>query len=136
MTNFFHLYPYTDLSELNLDWILKAVKSLLAAMQTCDEWMQQHEQQYQELKDLYDQIVAGNFPDSIKNAFYSWMQLNALDLVGSLVKMVSFGITDSGYFVATIPESWDDVIFTTTGLDETIAGVDYGHLVLSMEVDT
>lgn len=135
MTNFFHLYPYTDLSELNLDWTLKAVKSLLAAMQTCDEWMQQHEQQYQELKDLYDQIVAGNFPDNIKNAFYSWMQQNAIDLVGSLVKMVSFGLTDSGYFVAYIPESWDDIIFTTTGLDEIIAGVDYGHLVLSMEVE-
>lgn len=45
---------------------------------------------------------------------------------------VFFGLTESGYFIAYIPESWSDIKFGTTGLD-TIAGVEpeYGHLVLS-----
>lgn len=47
------------------------------------------------------------------------------------VKMVMFGLNDNGYFVAYIPETWDDIIFNTTGLDITIDDVDYGHLVLS-----
>lgn len=49
-----------------------------------------------------------------------------------IATMVFFGITDDGYFVAYIPESWDDITFNTTGLDITIPiQPEYGHLVLS-----
>ena len=128
---FFNKYPYTDFHELNLDWVLETVKGLYAAVETIDRWIDNHQQEYEQLKALYDQIIAGNFPDSIKQAFQNWMNENALDLVGEMIKLVIFNITDDGYFVAYIPESWDDIIFGTTGLDEIIAGYDYGHLVLS-----
>lgn len=131
---FFNKYPYTDFHELNLDWVLTTVKQLFEAVQQIDGWIDNHQQEYEELKALYDQIMAGNFPPSIKNAFAAWMQANALDLVGDLVKMVIFNITDDGYFVAYIPESWDDIIFGTTGLDVILPGYDYGHLVLSYSI--
>lgn len=44
---------------------------------------------------------------------------------------IFFGLTDNGYFVAYIPESWDDIRFNTTGVDIDISGVEYGKLVLS-----
>lgn len=45
---------------------------------------------------------------------------------------VFFGLTDDGYFVAYIPETWEDVSFGTTGLDVTVSiQPEYGHLVLS-----
>lgn len=128
---FLNKYPYTDFHELNLDWTLKIVKDLMSAVDGLEEWRTTHEQEYQQLKELYDQIVSGNFPDPIKQAFHNWMQQNALDLVGDLVKMVVFNITDEGYFVAYIPESWDDIMFGTTGLDDIIPGVDYGHLTIA-----
>lgn len=130
---FFNKYPYTDFHELNLDWVLKTVKDLFAAVQQIDSWMDQHQAEYEELKALYDAIMAGNFPDSIKQAFADWMNANALDLVGEMVKLVIFNITDDGYFVAYIPESWEDILFNTTGLDINLPGYDYGHLVLSYE---
>lgn len=125
-------YPYTDLHELNLSWVIVQVKNLLDAVKQIDGWIEQHERDYEELKEIYDRLIAGDFPDDLINAFNKWMQDNALDLVGDLVKMVFFGLTDNGYFVAYIPESWDDITFSTTGLDIFLAiQPDYGHLVLS-----
>lgn len=49
-----------------------------------------------------------------------------------IVTMVFFGITDDGYFVAYIPESWDDITFYTTELDIFLEiQPEYGHLVLA-----
>ena len=128
---FWNEYPYTDFHELNLSWTLKIIRSLMDAVKQIDGWIETHQSEYEELKELYDQIMSGNFPDSVKQAFHDWMQANALNLVGELVKLVIFNITDDGYFVAYIPENWNDIIFGTTGYDVTIPGYDYGHLVLS-----
>ena len=78
------------------------------------------------------QIESGNLPEGMKAGIRQWMAANALDLVGELVKMVFFGLTDSGYFVAYIPESWDDITFNTTDYDINVPLMpEYGHLVLS-----
>ena len=48
-----------------------------------------------------------------------------------IATMVFFGLTDSGYFVAYIPENWESIKFGTTGLDvNTPIQPEYGHLVL------
>lgn len=49
----------------------------------------------------------------------------------SLLKMIIVGINDSGYFVYSIPDSWTDITFNTTGVDTEIEGYEYGRLVLS-----
>ena len=129
---FFSEYPYINMTDMNLDYLLKHIKSVMEAVNDLDDWRQQHETEYNQLKALYDQIMSGNFPPSVKSAFERWMNENALEIVGSMVKNVFFGLTDSGYFVAYIPDSWDDIIFNTTGWDlETELMPDYGHLVLS-----
>ena len=48
-----------------------------------------------------------------------------------LATMIFVEITDTGYFVYYIPESWSDITFNTTGLDIGTLGYDYGRLVLS-----
>lgn len=53
-------------------------------------------------------------------------------IIAESIKMVFFGLTDSGYFVAYIPESWEDITFNTTDYDyPDPTNVGYGHLVLS-----
>lgn len=127
-------FPYTDPNLYNDDWLLKKMKELLVKMDELEIWKTEYAQAYEDFKKMVEDIESGNFPLSIRNAFRSWMEQNALDLVGELVKMVFFGITDDGYFVAYIPEGWDDIIFNTTGYDIPLAGYDFGHLTLSFEI--
>lgn len=119
------------MSEINLDWIIAHFKEFIDQISSLNEWRSTHEVEYQQLKDFQDQILAGDFPQSIKDAFAAWMNDNAVDLVGGLVKTVFFGINQDGYFVAYIPESWDDITFGTSGLDDFPAGIEYGHLTLA-----
>lgn len=45
---------------------------------------------------------------------------------------VYFGLTDDGYFVAYIPDEWDNIQFSTTEYDiEVPIEPEYGHLVIS-----
>lgn len=124
-------FPYTDPNLYNDDWLLSRMKELLSQLDELEEWKSVWQKEYEEFKTLVDSIEAGNFPKSIRDAFAKWMRENALTLVGELVKMVFFGITDSGHFVAYIPDGWDDILFNTTGYDISIAGEDFGHLTLS-----
>ena len=106
-TGFFNNeYPYTDFHELNLSWVIARIKTLMDQVKNLEDWRHDHEEEYQELKDLYDAVMAGDFPPSIVAAFEDWMSRNALDLVGKLVKHVYFGLTNDGYFCAYIPENW------------------------------
>lgn len=48
-----------------------------------------------------------------------------------LATMIFVEISDAGYFIYYIPESWKDITFETTGLDVDIDGTEYGRLVLN-----
>ena len=48
----------------------------------------------------------------------------------AIATMVFFGLTDTGYFIAFIPDSWEEITFETTGWDVDITGIPYGHLCL------
>lgn len=49
-----------------------------------------------------------------------------------LATMIFVEITDSGYFIYYIPETWEDITFNTTGYDINVESMpEYGHLVLS-----
>lgn len=120
-------FPHTRTYDSDLGWLIKTVKSLCTLVEGLEDWKTEHETEYLQLKALYDAVMSGNFPQSITDAFYSWMQENALDLVGSMVKRIHFGLTNDGYFCAFIPAAWDDIHFDTV-----IDGDDplYGHLMV------
>lgn len=127
-------FPHTRTYDSDLGWLIKSVKKLIECCEDMQQWRIDHEAEYNQLKALYDAIMSGTFPPEIVTALNKWMAANGRDLVGELVKMVFFGITDAGYFVAYIPEYWDDIIFNTTGYDINLPDFDFGHLVLSFEI--
>lgn len=127
----FSVYPYHNFSDYNLDWVINTVKELTPRVAELEAWRSEHEEEYNELKQMYDDIMTGNFPDSMIEALKRWLRKNAFDIIGEMVKMVFFGLTDSGYFVAYIPESWADITFKTSEYDINIPMFgEFGHLVL------
>lgn len=124
-------FPYTDPNLYNDDWLLAKMKQLASDIQEILDESSKFWDAYKEFEAMIAAIESGTFPESIRNAFANWMRDNAVDLVGELVKLVFFGINDEGYWVAYIPESWEDIIFNTTELDISIPGYEYGRLVLS-----
>ena len=124
------MFPWTNVHELNLDWILKHFKEFVLTLDELEEWKSQHQEDYEQLKQLYDDIVAGNFPPGMADTLKTWVIKNSASIIANLVKMVFFVLED-GYLVAYIPDSWKDIIFGTTGLDDFPAGYDFGHLTLT-----
>ena len=128
----FNIYPYLNVNDLNLDWIISHFKEFIDEIASLDEWRTTHEQEYAELKAFMESINAGNLPETVYNKLRQWFDANAFDLVGEMVKHVYFGLTDSGYFTVTIPEQWRELVFNTTGYDiELSFQTEYGHLTIS-----
>lgn len=130
-------FPHTHMYDSDLREILCKLKKLIPTVESLLKWKDDFEDEYNEFLKFISDIESGNLPDGFEEAINNWMARNAIDLVGNLVNMVIFNITDDGYFVAYIPESWDEIQFGTTGLDVTTdLQPDYGHLVLSYEAST
>lgn len=126
----FEHFPYTNFHDLNLDWILKIVKDLYQEVSKQTDWIEEHQKEYEELKALYDAIISGNFPAKMEESLHDWVVKNSKSIIGDIIKSVFFVLED-GYLVAYIPDSWSDIIFGTTGLDDFPAGYDFGHLTLT-----
>ena len=123
-------YPYTDFHELNLSWVLEKMRMILDALQKIDGWIEEHQAEYEELKKLYDDLVAGNFPPEMVKSLYEWTVKHTQEIIGEAIKTVFFGL-ENGYFIAYIPDGWEEIVFGTTGLDDLVAGYDFGHLTLT-----
>ena len=127
----FFEFPHTRTYDSDLGWLIRQCKHNADAIKVLQEWVANAEDVVGDLQKLLEDVAAGNFPEEIANAIREFIVDNFYDIVGDMTKMVFFGLTDTGYFVAYIPESWDDIEFFTTGWDfNTDLMPEYGHLVL------
>ena len=127
----FNLYPYLNLNDLNLDWIIGHFKEFIDAIKDIDDWRARHEEEYEELKAMYDDIASGDFPPAMETALKEWVERNSESIIADAIKLVFYGLSDDGHFLAFIPDSWNEITFGTTGYDDFPAGIEYGHLTLS-----
>lgn len=117
MTN---LFPWTDVHNLNIDWVLKVLK------QMAEEWkelikqvegnsadIEELQKQVADLEKLLEDIKNGDYVDLYLDALQNWIDQNLQNLVANIVKYIWFGLTDDGHFCAHIPKSWDFITFDT-----------------------
>lgn len=124
----FNGYPYQNLNDLNLDYLLyiaDEAKRILEELGDTSERLA-------ELERCCEAIRNGTFTPEMEARILEIVQNNIIDLIGDMVKFVFFGLTMDGYFVAYIPEPWDSIIFNTTNYDIFIEGVtEFGRLTIS-----
>lgn len=82
----------------------------------------------------FEQFKDSGFFDYYAEQIENWINANMPDIIGKYVRMVFFGLTLDGHFVAYIPEGtgWDDIIFDTGAV---YGSEEYGRLILLMDVD-
>lgn len=85
-----------------------------------------------ELQMLFGQFMESGFDDYYAKQVEQWIDEHLTFVFEHTAKQVYFGLNEQGYFVAYIPESWDDIVFDTGmqyGMDT------YGRLILRWDVD-
>ena len=128
----FFEFPHTRTYDSDLGWLIRQCKTNQDAIAALEAWKVDAQGSIDDIKQLYADIIAGNFPEEMADAITNWIAANFYDIVAEMMQMVFFGLTDTGYFVAYIPESWNDITFSTTEYDISVPLMpDYGHLVLS-----
>ena len=89
--------------------------------------------EFSKLQEEFDKFVESGFEDYYEAQLDRWIHDNMERIIDKSIKMVFFGLTQNGYFVAYIPESWNEIIFDT-GM---VYNLDtYGRLILRYDVDS
>lgn len=93
-----------------------------------NEWnIEFSDEMQKELEELWYAVNNG-----LEFAAKDWISKNLKWIFTQVVKQVYFGLNLEGYFVAYIPDGWDDIVFDT-GM---VYGEDtYGRLILRWDVD-
>lgn len=130
----FFEFPHTRTYDSDLGWLITHVNDYDEVIQSLNNWIAENEPKMDDLYAFMEALESGNIPEGMKEALYQWASVNLVDLVGATIKNVFFGLTNDGYFVAYIPESWQDIEFNTSEYDIILTNhpeYGYGHLVLS-----
>lgn len=126
----FFEFPHTRMYDSDLGWLIKRVDSYDETISALDEWIAENQPKINDLEDFKAALEDGQLPQGVRNGLLTWARQNLPDIIESAIKSVFF-VLENGYFVAYIPDSWDEITFGTSGLDDFPAGIDFGHLTLS-----
>ena len=82
----------------------------------------------EELQELFDKFMESGFDDYYAEQVEKWINDHLEYIYRYTIKQIYFGLTEDGYFVAYIPESWEDITFDTI---MNFSDPNYGALTLS-----
>lgn len=123
------LWMIQDLAK-GLDGFLDVVEELKIRQDEVEQAFADLQQtvndEIDKMYELLERIKNGEYLDLYLDAIKEYIDRNLQLFVSNIVKYVNFGISDDGYFVAYIPETWEFIEFSTMPWDEPLAG----HLVL------
>lgn len=121
----FEHFPYTNIHNLNLDWILELIKKFDADNTALNQWKDQHEIDYEELAEKVDGII-GNLVEiitpwdsSIAYQIYSIVEYQGTNYIAIQNVPVGAMITDTDYWTPanTVVEQINAIGAQTTEIE-------------------
>ena len=85
-----------------------------------------------ELQDQFKKFMESGFDDYYREQIEKWFNDNAFNIYKLIAKQVYFGLTDTGYFCAYVPDSWKEITFDTGAV---FGRSDYGRLILKFDAE-
>lgn len=70
-------------------------------------------EEIEKLKSEFEEFKEHGFDDYYADQVEAWIASHLEFIYEHTVKQIYFGVTEDGYFVAYIPDSWDDITFDT-----------------------
>ena len=126
----FFEFPHTRTYDSDLGWLIKNVKGYNDTIQALNDWIATNTPRIEDLEAFKAALESGELPEGVQAGIEAWLSTHG-EVIAAIIKNVWFGLTNAGYFVAYVPESWSDITFKTTGLDIILDLMpEYGHLVL------
>ena len=102
----------------------KLIKELSEKIWEYDKILAEKLKEVEDTLKQYADILDGkieDFDEIILDKTEKWLSENMAEIMSDAVKMAWFGLSDDGYFIAVIPDSWvDDVRFSTSDEGELI----------------
>ena len=102
----------------------KLIKELSLKIWEYDQILASKLKEVEDTLKQYSDIIDGkveDFDNIILDKTEKWLSENMAEIMSDAVKMAWFGLSDDGYFIAVIPDSWvDDVRFSTSDEGELI----------------
>lgn len=138
MAGLYDNLPYTNFHEINLGWLINVVKDLAAKYDDLDidgiigeleAAINGNTAAIASLNARFSALENGAYIANYIPALSAWIDENLQEVIARAAKFVFFGLTDDGYFYVEIPESWEEIIFST-GYDESKPN-EYLHLILT-----
>lgn len=124
----FNNMPTNRTEWLNMDWILRdlqeCIKKVDTAVSDISNYKTAMDAKFEELKQTQNsqwEIING-----------TWREMLDKLVTQIIPQLITFGLTDDGYFVAYIPEQWKDIMFFTDVSD--FNAYPFGRLQLNYEV--
>lgn len=103
-----------------LNKVVLKLNETVASNNQIVEYVANLEADIEQLRHDVDELLHGDLSDFL------------METIEKAIKHVYFGLTNTGYFVAYIPQNWRDVRFNTTEYDIQVPQTtEYGHLTLT-----
>lgn len=117
MAYWWEAYPWTNLHDLNLDWVIEVCQKALKDVEGFNTQISNLQTQIDEangdIQKIQDYLSSNQFINENLDKLKKWIDENIIEVVSAFVKYVFFGLTDDGHFAAYIPHTWDFITFDT-----------------------
>lgn len=126
------LYWNVNSNEQRYHLLCRELHKLICYADMLGDSLEVTHEQVDQLEREFEEFKESGFLDYYEKQLEAWINANMERILSKSIKMVFFGLTLEGYFVAYIPETWNEIVFDT-GM---IYGEDlYGRLILRWDVD-